>query len=848
MRLRLREPIFSSTIFTLTTVLVLIALVLRPASRDPKGEPALLYEIGAGNELLLTIPASSSNLRVVSRILISPNDPVLETVAPLDYVLLVTWLDADGEVRSASFSERSSPSWRHGIEEKRVRTASVRADERWITDDRSTLIPAGVLVPKGGAIRIRAEAGGRDALLRAFTEAPRDPLEVRRSMIAPTLAEQAEMREQSGVSDWTLLDETERSRILTTFWRSLEAVRAGDGRDAIARRATLTGVSLDPAEREVRDLAIAPRRSVAVNLRGPVVVRLSGGDGIAQLTASLIADSAPGEPPAGIVEAPSQPLGFFGETKARELRIATGTVFSLVIGNPGTETVPLFLSIDHPKPVSLFGGTVAVPLSRAAPAGPLAGRNAILLAPEVRRFEIWRIGSDENIGTASYEIPGFGPADILQIVMRPFIAGPDDLRPRKIEIVSFNDEGKELRRETAEVTSPPSPFEALRAGETTSWVAEPTVLYLAVVDGVSRIVLTTPDDLAIQVSGLGPLEGDDKGYPLPNGTMRVRYRRRPLEPWHPLTPSNREELMIAGRFVQLEAMTRLEPANVSGSGNVDRSYATVEPNSEAARDSARVWLAPGAAGVLPESLWCRFRPEGDTEQVFLFPDDAAARFDGVLTGVIHAEAASLGEPFSVRLDGERMESGLIRQRVERISEVRAPARTQVRFEGPAGSSLWLKTYSPGEPCANAHRAYTAIPVADGASAAFTVNKRLPEQLLLLGGVGAGDALLDVSIDKGRLKRNPGLQAAFTRPARQLLLGGSATTALALLDPDARAMLLEPRALLLGPELPAGRHLITVTNRSGRPLSLWAAIESPDASEPLSPTSPRWVHSEEERDP
>ncbi len=880
-------------LFLAAALLVTLPLVLGVApAEDTRG--AVYTEVAPGRTLRFAVAPSVSTLRLGSLLVLGERPAAPRLDERFDYELAVSWLDREGRVvAERRFAERSRVSWLDsGAPEGPTRAAFLRGDGRWLTDARLTTLPVRELLPEGGTLAVTVVGPGEATLLRAFGSREQTLAERERTLLAPTRAEAERAVLQSGVPSFELLTRAERELLFGTEWRSDAAPLLGG--DWPSRRVHFRPLALRAGDERAR-LVLEPSRALALSLRGPVTLRVSGPSALSQVQLEVVSQAT-----AGLGQAPRErpgtPLGLMGETTARLVDISEEGPFTLTLRHPGdvAESIPLTVSLDAPSVTALFGRPVLVPAERLLP-GYDPERATTLVGPELRRFPAERVG--RTAPPLVVETEGFTADDLIALDVRPLLDGPADERTRELVAIGRDASGAERFRVTAPVRSTPSPFERVEGprgapepapGSTDAWVGEPVRLFLRGNPEVRQVELTSTDELAIIARAEGVPRGDDRLYAVDREVVRVRYGDD-ASTWRRL----RTEPRAQANALFVVASVRIEPRETE-TPSAPRRYTMLAPSSRSAA-SGELWLVPltqaapprDAAGTPetderaplplarltaprpgtnaleageappgnlttpaslrarvaeppstpapepalseePTSLYCRFSPS-DAPQRFLF---AAEALHGERAGLLSTPPASLGSAYSLTPARGGATLGRAVQRVTRLTTLRQPSAESLLFSGPAGATLWLKTFGTRSACQAPYEPVVAHALAPGASLTFAVAKTEPEQLVILGGLAPDAASLEVVIDGGRGVQAPGLYQSATTMRRTLTLLGSPSLGARFGEPDARLLpTLVTQALRLGAELPLGTHRVTVTNRGASVvfLRVGAETESPRAS-------------------
>jgi hypothetical protein len=557
------------TLFLLTAALTVCALVVRPrpASGTLPSEPWLAWVVPAGHQLDFIVPSNMRRLRLISRTAL-PEGWVEPPPEGLDYHIDVEWLDGNHEsVLKKEFFERSGVS-RLPVPGGRIwRSGWLPDDPLLLTDDRATWLPGNTVVPEGGFLRVTVPTEGATLFVRGFGEEDRGPLDAQLTLFGPTLRLQRDLLRRIGLPYWALLDQGERNALTRTVWRSLR-VGSGSDEEVHARWILRSELRLTPEEQALTGTSLPPGRRVALNLVGPVSVRVSGGPEVVELAHSVVA-TQPGE----VRATPDEPVEAGTDVAAIRYHLPPGPV-SLQLANETQMPIgPFLFAVDDARPDQLYGGTAGARLEDLAPAGTGLRSEVVLVGPEWNNLTGYRVGGD---GEAPLLYSGYWPekGDVLQMLVRPVLADQADQAPRVVEVYALDDTGAELWRDSAAFTPMPAPYERLLESE--AWLGEPEELYLAVNAGIRHLSVRSVNEVVVMMRVRGAPQGDPELYPLPEGEIRVRYPRRPVTTWRTVDPVNRAELR--DQLVRVAANTRLEPRGLRRSPPCERGTGVAAAN------------------------------------------------------------------------------------------------------------------------------------------------------------------------------------------------------------------------------------------------------------------------------
>lgn len=804
--------------FLLVAAVTAWALVARPPGPAAEGlayESWLAWELAPGEEIDLLLPADAPRVRLVTRALLPPEVDV-PPGDPFEYAVDTAWIDDADHTRMARrFHEQTGISELPSPTATPWRNAWLPNDERTVTDDRVTLLPGGRVLPEGGRLRVSAPEEGPALLIRAYGEEYLGTVDASLVLFGPTAFLRDQLLRRVGFPTWELLHRGERAALSDTVWRTLRPSRA-ESEHIQPRWLMRSDFRLSLDEQRLGGATLPPGRKVALNLVGPVEVRVSGDPSAAALEASLITALE------GDLEVrPGRPLGLQGETFARRYLLPAGPV-SLVLSNPTDEAIgPFLYSVDGAHPEQLFGYTEGAHLADLAPPTAPEPPQAVLIAPEWNRLDAFAVGPD--LPPLAWEGSWPAEGDVLRLLVRAHLDDFEDRAPRVVEVVARDAAGQVVWTDATAVVPEPTPFEYVIGDR--GPLGEPAEVYIPVDARIARIEIDSSASLAVMLHARGAPQGDPDLYPLGSTDVRVRYPRRPVSQWRSLQPA--EPAAAVAHAVQVAANVRLEPD--PWADGTTRHYTSVEPSGWRAA-WGRTWLLPADLEDPRERLlYCR---QGPGDAPFARGPEAVERLDGVLAGALWSPGdAALGEPWRVELDDRPWQAGRLLQRVYRFRTGRTGPRSTARLVGPPGTTLWLRTWgTPGEACPDPWRALRAWPLDPGETMTFEVGRTMPRQLFVLGGLASDHTVLQVTVDDGGGVLATGLHGAWTRRERELELAPTGEQGVLLDDPATRAQVLEPRGIVLASNLADERYRITVQNTSGGRVHVRAALQVPEPVE------------------
>lgn len=812
----MRVPrLFSGVIWALVATLTGWAIAARPAAISHSEliyEPTLAYALPPGTSGVFLVGPDVQRAKLISRSAL-PRNQAHRIGDPYDYAVHVEWLDDEHHpVMDHTFWESAGVSRMPGPGLSSWQNAWLRDSSETLTDDRITSIPVKTVLPAGGYLRLAAPATGAPLYVRLYGEQVRGRVDSSLALFGPTTELQDGLLRRIGLPAWSLLDRGERRALARTMWRTLAPDAAT--RKAIEPRWVMhSDLRLSEIQQRLAWQVLDAKRSVALDLVGPTDVRLSGQPEIADLHVSWV---SAGEAP--LTEHAGPPVHFGGASRARVFHVPHGPG-SLVFRNPTDRPIgPFWWTLDEIGPETLYGKTEAARISDMPPPGIWTGEDAILVGPEWNLLDAARASDGRDLSWSGAWPTG---GDVLQLLVRAVLSGPDDDRPRTLRVTAWDALGRKVWSDAASVVVQPAPFEHLLGSE--HWIGEPVRTWIPVDARVHRITVSTRDDLLLTMHAHGAPQGDATFYPPLDDDLRVRYGRRPLTDWRTLDPDG---TLSQEQRARIAANTRLVPRRTAQDAAVHRYYTHLEPEDAPRPD--RVWLVPPADphDLRSRTLYCRYGPG---RAAFDRTPEAARRLDGVLSGTLWTSGAlALGAPYRIALDGQTWQEGRLAQRVYRFRTGREPAHRRLDYEGPPGSTLWLRTWAaPGPDCPDPHEGRRYWEIDPGERLVYDVHRTMPQQVFAVSALGKLPATLWVHIDDGQTV-TAGLYPNWTKRQRELPIeaGEDAAVAWPLDDPDTSAPVLASRGMLLASNLVGQRYRVTLQNLSGSPIFIRGLLQTP----------------------
>ncbi|MBW2733671.1 MAG: hypothetical protein JRH20_14885 [Deltaproteobacteria bacterium] len=861
--------------FASGVALVTAALMARSRVEPPRRPAATIfyYEVPSRRAIDFFVEGTPRQLRIHTMVLAPPN---CLPEGPVPYHIDILWLDRENvKRRQTVLSEQTRFPRYPALASGPLRHAQIPHDDRDVAQERINFVPVHGVLPQGGTIRITLRARGAPVLLRVFAEEPRNKLAMERLLVSPGRLVRESVERRSGLSSWSLLAPAERPYLLAGRWTRLE-IRGRVARELKAHRVKLREVRVGWQARHVSRLYLDAGQSMAVNLRGPIKVRLSGDEMITKLGVDVVADLPLGTKPR-LREEQAKPVGFAMEKQARWIILEDAAALTLQLHNHHpSRRARFFLSVDRLKPSQLFANTPVLWFSDLV---SNTTRATALIGPGRRVLGAYLLGPSHKHPLV-ISTQGFRGTQVLALSARPIRSSASSKALSRLRVVARDHHRKVLWQREVEIPFEVSRYERLAAAssggfdfksacasatkpnESARWLGEPQDLYLAGGEGMATIEVWGLSPLLVSVRARGADEEHESFHPVKNEGVRLRYDYRLRDRWEALRAMNHDTLRLAKQRMRFLANTRLAPphaAHLPKRNPGARLYTTLKPLG---RPTGSIWLTPmkaqppktqhpqvtmGTASIdtgrndKPDlrNLYCRYPGSWRTLR-FNYTPTAASRLRHVLYGVMTCPGPYLGAPFSVSLDGRRWRQGRILQQVTRFSSVRAKPRRNLEFKGPPACTLWMKSYGSERVCGAPFRPIVGYALPPGGQLSFAARKTLDEQFFVVGGVGAAGGEVHIEVS-GDLRRKGGVFSAYTRSTRRVALPRLAVRAERLERPGAPTPLLEPHGIRLNPDLPSRVYRLRVVNVGGRPLHIWALWQTVSKTGEAPASKVHWVH-------
>lgn len=753
-------PALAALIVCGTLGLVLTAMVMIAPGARPGGR--YMVQVEPGQTLIYAVPPETLEVVLVSSSLADPGVPVDARQAG-DVALDIAWVAPSGEVRREErIWERTrvtawpvrGGSWRP--------SALARDGGDWATDTRNTILPVVDNLPAGGELRITAPLDGPSLLFRAYGGRVEDVQTNDRKG-----EERRRIARRVGVSTIDVLEGGERRLAMGRPRRSL-AYRLQSGESPVLRRLIRAQPPLHMTEQPVAGSTLLPGQAAALHLHGPVRVRISVPDGLADLLIESVVDLPEGLEPPALQPEPAPPLPLAGGREGTRVLVVNPDT-TLRVTNRSRRTIgPVVFAVETESAEVLAAETPGIAIERLA---PWSDEALTLTGPDRVTLPTLEVGPD-HAHPVVYALPLGAPP--VRVTVRPIFERIGDARGRTPVRVSFYDADQTLL-DAMDLAVPVQPAPLERRASDGGWVGEAVPFVLESPVGTATLEVESPE-MPSRISA--HVEGPPRGRPdtLKYPGRSLRYRRQALLPWHWLAPANVDALREAHQVRPVLANVRLEALR-EDPNVVERRYALLDPLPEA-EGLERTWLIPGpyADGL----AWCRL--DAGVSKPAPWGSAAVAARNGELHAILHTPGrAALGAPWRLYGDGRILASGRINQRMESVRLVGLSPLARVRLEAPAGSQLWLRSVD-GPFCVQPHRGVSAWPTTLDEPIDFVIDATQPGHRLYLAGFAEEPVTYEITLT-GLAPTAEDAQAGVWTERVRLMPGES--LAQRLRDPDVR---------------------------------------------------------------
>ena len=190
-----------------------------------------------------------------------------------------------------------------------------------------------------------------------------------------------------------MLNEEERWALVQHEWKAL-APKGQINKDFTSTWIMQSNYELPWSYPQLMGTTLSPHRALAINLIGPVTLRLSGPKEINTLTLHTVAD-APDEAivtPVSLTQ--DEPIGLTMEERGYKLDISHEGPITLHLNNTQKGDIgPVIFSVDTPRSSQFFGWTLGAMLQDLMPNSALRDRETAIVGPEWWYAEYYETGS-----------------------------------------------------------------------------------------------------------------------------------------------------------------------------------------------------------------------------------------------------------------------------------------------------------------------------------------------------------------------------------------------------------------------------------------------------------------------
>lgn len=809
--------------WTLVTLVVLLTgLALWGTSRLPSAtdqrdgiaDEILAYEVTAEQSVEVELQAGLEQVLVTAWAVVPP-EPEHQPATAYAFGVEARLTSAQGQPVGVESYQTLSRVSRDPTAPTATRRFGARLaySREWLTDARTFHVATRPIAARGGRLRLRALPGTPyRVLLRVSYEEPRSLLEQRLLATRLTPLERRELVDRRFSLGFADLEPEARARALAFGQRRLIALGRG-GTEYVQRRVLLGSeppAPLPDAAPPPWVVEIGPERAAALNVGGPIELRVHAGPG-AELA---LRDG-------------HEPLRLLRADEAGDVVVRSAGTLPRTLAIEATRLVQARFSLTPEAAAALIGQ----PRLRPAAAGRLE------LAPEIRLVRYARLAWHEPVRV--HRAPG---QTLVGVTVRgtlsgaaPSVAAPGRLQARwvdgrgRVQHATFTPELAASRFDVWFTARAPAPELATQraagwlTGELTTeshstmWRWPEAVTQLELYGDPTLFVNLWTDEPDVEESVL------ESSYQLTLAEdQHWRHAPYAVKAWAPILPDNDAELDTASRVLQLAGQVRLETRAPPSVPLPERSIA---PEGQPLRREllTRELLPFGAA--LPQSGWTVLGAPTELRV------DAAALARGGLELVYRAEGARLGEPLQVLVDGSVAHDEPLIVRSGRVRLELPPGNHRVAVDGLGADGMALVRAAPARGGAIV-RSHGVFELTTRQPLDFVIEQRRGERLTLLLFVvtepGTRDFSLLYDVDGGqpRLQRGAFYRRATT-PSGALtgVAGSDAAGRLWELErpglgagsfPDGVAR----AAVVLGDDLEPGRHRVRIRRGPAQRGGIW----------------------------
>ena len=212
------------------------------------------------------------------------------------------------------------------------------------------------ILPEGGAIEISLPPNSPPLYFNATGEQFRSDVEAQQRKLSLAAHQKDKLVRRLGIMRWSMLNEEEKWSLVQHEWKAL-APKGQINRNFTSAWIMQSDYELPWSYPQLMGTTLTHNRALALNLVGPVTLRLSGPKEIGALELYTIAD-APDEAIVSQVSLDTdQPIGLSMEERGFKLDITHEGPISLHLKNTQIGDVgPIIFSVDEPQPEQFLDG------------------------------------------------------------------------------------------------------------------------------------------------------------------------------------------------------------------------------------------------------------------------------------------------------------------------------------------------------------------------------------------------------------------------------------------------------------------------------------------------------------
>ena len=785
--------------------------------------PSIAYLVQPNGQMAFALPMGLKKVRITSRLATENLDS--PPTWWQGYQFHLRWKDIDGNVvHEQDYHERTRTSRFPSPEEEPYRRAFLAGIGEPLPDARITIVAGDTILPEGGSIEVSLPFDSPPLYFNATGEQLRSNVEAQQRILSLTTHQKDKLVRRLGMISWSMLNKEEQWALVQHEWKAL-APKGQINKDFTSTWIMQSNYELPWSYPQLMGTTLSHQRALALNLVGPVTLRLSGPKEIQNLTLYTVADAADEAVVTPVTVEKDEPIGLNMEESGYKLQIEHNGPVSLHLKNTQKGDIgPVIFSVDSPKSEQFFGWTLGAMLQDLMPNSTLRERDTAIIGPE------WWYAEYYETGSLPIQItpPMTDQNAELIVDIRAHLSSFDDQADRTITVIALDSENKPIWTRDHRFTPTAAPYEYYRPDDpernVSTWISDRLRIFVPYTPEIRSIQLTSNDRLLVIPQTLGPPIGEKYSYNRPYKTTWLRFPRFAYSAYHRLTADNAAELDQNDQLVKIASNVRMESypeTKVKPSDITKFSPIIVD-------DEPTQWLVQTKNMTRNGPTFCKIK--AGTKHHFRWSSESRQALQSTLEVTVNAPSPeSLGSEYHLVSGQKSLIKDRLIQGVQRHKIMLTRNLETIKLDGPIGLTAWIKNHgSPDQICDTPRRSMGFWTLEPGQSQRVTFEKEKAVQRMLVTGLSQRDGVLSLTINDGANEPSQTVHEGWTEKIRHLEMPRTdRPVAYPHRNPITSAGILEARAIILKQDLIKDTHQISIKNIGEATIHFRLYLESDD---------------------